>query len=1190
MKRTLRVLCMGVMAALSAVGFAQTNVTGKLLNPDMEKGVLGWDVDFEGTDIWKKTTKNQATQPSYYGMDNLCLEVWRSNNTSLTNTSISQTLKELPNGTYVFGAYMVACIQTAEELRETIEGVSIFANEEATPVATNTVQNMDTIWAHSAKFNVAASVIDGTLKVGVNVAETNASFVVVDNATLYYFGDMEPAEALNEMAKIDISATIAIADTCVGHKMNVATSAALDEAIKAAKELTTNEGLFTADENLYWAIRQAVKSIKDYVKLEKALADANEVANREGWSDEDDTQAALTALKALIAEIETMYDEGTAEHENIDILVTNLADAMAYVRLDDVYKNLDIYDEKINGLDVGESVGEYTEEMVDEMKILLEDILVILAALEDGTIGAEQAIQASNTIYAKIDNLIDNPNAAAEFPITIPRGTEVLNKTTILKGSYLDENGLAHFKSKTYTFDYPLQKVRFVIKESGANTVAANNNGYPHVAISEFSMYDASGDPIDLTEDLITSNADYNALNASTDGQGISGLIDGDYNTYFHSAYKNGPADYHYIEVTLPGDDYYAFSFKMSARSNSDFHTGQFPAVIEIQHLSEADADLRAAITAGKEFVPYYGVDPGFYNINVDLYKEALAAAEALIDTEASDSEIYASIDKIAEERQKIEDLGVVKPDPEKEYRIVSATQFFEIQGVHKAITVLNSGSYVNQLGWETACADSTVQLFKFEPLESEGEFFYAMKHVATGMYVNEYYDTDGNLVPNAFGLSVEPGVVELKPLGVGQFGIKNGTLYGNTNSNMMHTNGYNNGQGKSSTLVKWETAANSGSAWFIREMSTLPCAVKSISDLDFKSACIHLYEPVNTITLTADVEECAFSDFKLYDLYGAEIPATMTVNDASATLTLDATIVTFSFAFTNTEGVAEISVNGSISTLSLLQEAYKAALAVAPVKSDEVGKYNDLSEYEAALEAAENLLASGGSDEAIQQAVENLEKAVDNLGNHINLPATDKDYYLLAGYTEFKKNSGIDMAIFVKMDTLYWSYAKIADNTYRWRFVESDSLYNDKPAYYIRNVGTELYVGSADGTKIPLPMVEDASEALPYGLYSHTDGSVALTDGKGMFFHFDSHGNGAGACGNIIYWNGAGGASAIKIVDADKFVEELIKELGVEDVEIAGEVAPALKGTYDLFGRRIDTPVSTGIYIVDGVKRVIKK
>ena len=74
MKKTLRMLSMGIMAAVSAVSFAQTNFTSRLHNPDMEKGVLGWDITFDGSDIWKKVVKDQASQPGYYGTHNACLE------------------------------------------------------------------------------------------------------------------------------------------------------------------------------------------------------------------------------------------------------------------------------------------------------------------------------------------------------------------------------------------------------------------------------------------------------------------------------------------------------------------------------------------------------------------------------------------------------------------------------------------------------------------------------------------------------------------------------------------------------------------------------------------------------------------------------------------------------------------------------------------------------------------------------------------------------------------------------------------------------------------------------------------------------------------------------------------------------------------------------------------------------------
>jgi hypothetical protein len=61
-----------------------------------------------------------------------------------------------------------------------------------------------------------------------------------------------------------------------------------------------------------------------------------------------------------------------------------------------------------------------------------------------------------------------------------------------------------------------------------------------------------------------------------------------------------------------------------------------------------------------------------------------------------------------------------------------------------------------------------------------------------------------------------------------------------------------------------------------------------------------------------------------------------------------------------------------------------------------------------------------------------------------------------------------------------------------------------------------------------------------------------------------------------------------LRIVEREAYLDELA---GIEDIEIVDEyVAPAKKGIYDLFGRRIDAPAATGTYIVDGKKRVIKK
>ena len=73
MKKNLRLLCLGLATAALTTSFAQAeNVTSKLLNADMERGVIGWSIEFD-SHIWKKTTKNQIAKPGFHGVNNAAL-------------------------------------------------------------------------------------------------------------------------------------------------------------------------------------------------------------------------------------------------------------------------------------------------------------------------------------------------------------------------------------------------------------------------------------------------------------------------------------------------------------------------------------------------------------------------------------------------------------------------------------------------------------------------------------------------------------------------------------------------------------------------------------------------------------------------------------------------------------------------------------------------------------------------------------------------------------------------------------------------------------------------------------------------------------------------------------------------------------------------------------------------------------
>ena len=1174
MKKNLRLLCLGLAALTFTAGFAQAeNVTSKLRNADLEEGIRGWGVD--GTSqIFGKVSKSHATKNGYHGVDGQAVEMWIwAPHGTLADGYITQTVKNLPNGVYVFGAYAAGSLQGTEESNKAeIVGISMYANDNVVPVATDDPDRNDVKWAHTAKFNVAATVPEGgDLRVGLKVEATNANFTLIDNATLYYFPGMSEEEALNEMAKIDIAATVAIADTCFAHHMQVDTLALLTEAKAAAQTLTTADQLWQLNEDLYWAISRATKSIGDYRSFNKAIVAAEVTAAGE-WNPAVNGEVA--ALNELIVSAKATYEAATAGRPELNEQKAALNEAAALVALDSCYVQLEELDGIVNDeLEVGDEVGQYTKEMIASLNDLINDARTFVDQAYGAEITALQARHLYDSLYVVIQNAIDNPITIDAFPITVGEADGTVAKKV---------EGRFEFTSKVYNMERPVTNLRFTFLESynenGAKCL--DSDKYPQIAIAEFYLYDGEGNQIELTVDNFSTNAQ-----ETTEGP-MANICDGEKGNFWHSAWSFSVGTYHYLEIAIPdGLDLTSFSFGWTSR-----YTAQVvPKTVEVTSVTTAAADLESALNASSGVHPVVGSTPGFYKdaAVVAAFNAAYAAAEALVGTNASDKEIYDAIAALEDAQGNVDELPLIMPEAGKKYRIVSGGPFFANQGVAKALSMKNDTIDNYRLTWETASADSAQQVFTFEYMpNSDNRPFYIVKHEQTGRYISEYVDFEGEVDHSGYGLIETPDTVELVSLGYGQFALQNGTLGGN-NSNMIHANNHGGGAGTGSNTVKWATEANGASAWFIRELSTLPCAAKNLVDLNFESEPISLYTGVNCLTLTAD-KDCAFADFVLYDVFGNEIASSVNVNGAVATVVVDTLIETFSFAFTAADAVA-VTVDGSISKLSALQDAYDAAVAVNPTPGDAVLEYKDLSKYNAALAAAEALLLSGGSDEEIDNVIAQLEEAVAGLTP--NMPEADKTYFIVSAVAAFEETHGVPMMLYVNTTTgePRWMYENMHEDNRLWVF-ELDTeveLEEGAPAqYYIRNVATGGYF--ADGTSA---LVADKDGAISYAIKSLGGTEVAL-DGNndtGKRIHANGHGGGSGKGGNIVYWNaGFGSASAWHIYEYNHY----ITDIDFTEIEEGADeyVAPAKKGIFDLFGRRIDTPAATGIYIVDGKKRVIKK
>ena len=1244
MKKNLRLLCLGLAAATITCGFAQEDKTSLLKNADMELGLKGWS--FDGVDVVGKNTKLATTKIGFHGMSNGVQEAWHSSvSNPLGDSYVMQRLSNLPSGTYVFGAYAAAakqhnrndiCERNAEgghilienakgekvhqysdwwSNRDSIYGVVLFANDDTVRVATDNpdMNERGVLWAHSSKFNVAVTLTDadekkGYMDLGMRVAGTNANYIVWDNATLYYFGDMSKEDALDAMAEIDMTKAAAIADTLTAYVMQNDTLAALVAAIDAAAAKTSTAAtLWDDSEEIHQAAGLARKSITDYANLKKNIETAVAVYNCDAW--QYVTEDYLPMLGDFLKVAEEAYAAKEMDRAALTELRSELNWYVGAVKFDSVYVALDeltAFMEEVKNKE-GQPGG-YSAVQYNTLEELNEELLDTMAYFEEtwGEAYDKEYFNPNNIwpyvarVYAAIEEVKNNP-LSAEYT-SMPIEFKTAENGWIEGASWLNESKkLVQYQSPMYRFEGPISNFRITVKKA--------KNGQVYFCLSELEFFDGTGAKIEVDETMLSTNADHNTLNGTPDGGGIAALFDGDNDTYFHSAWQNGPSESHYLEVNLPNGGYDTFSFKMISRSNSNgwdqSHT--FPGEMVISTPMPKREELEGTLARAKALNAYSGNEVGFYEKDFGYLTDAIAEVEAALEGWPSESECVAMNNNLKKQISSFEadeEKSINLPEVGVKYRFISALPgYYEQQSVEKALTIRGDSA----LYWENVCADSLNQVFELEPIMHDGEplietksgtnsdgsewsedyYCYILKNVA-GRIVE--VDSVSTSVPVTLKLVDETNdTVRLKSLGTGQWNV----IVKGSGSNQFHTNGHGNGSGVGHNIVAWNGELNSASAWFIREMPELPLNVL-VSGAEFKSECIH-FDAANTITLTAN-KNCAFKNLALYDMYGKAIAIdSLVVSGNKATITATTKdFVQCAFAFTNNEGVSSVSFNAFQFTADItrLQAAYDVAVAVAPVEGTEVMQYADLSAYNAALAEAEAMLEAGAETAEIDAMIAKLEAVVAALVP--NMPEAGKYYNIFSGLAAFEKNHGYRMAMYTKESKLWWAQENECEWNRLWQFepateaeltaLEVEDAANVK-AYYIKNVATGKYIGKADGKSTQIEMTSAKSSTVPYTITALQGSIVALAGANDATnrLHGAGHGEGANKNGSIVYWNSGLGTASIWTISEAQY-----DATDIDFSEIEPETA-VVKGTFDLFGRRVVAPTAPGIYIIDGRKKLVK-
>ena len=1252
MKKNLRLLCLGLAAATFTCGFAQDDVTSELKNADMELGLKGWA--FDGTDYVGKNTKNVNDKVGFHGMNNGVQEAWHSDaNNPLGDSYVMQRVKKLPAGTYVFGAYAGAAKQTRnqkESNRDSIVGVSLFANDAKVAVATDNPDlgrsgsGQGQKWAHTSKFNVATKVSDeGTLLVGLKVENTTANYIVWDNATLYYFGDMDEAAALDAMAQIDMENALADADTLVENniKMQEDTLKNLKDAIKKYKGTkTTAATLWDNSEDLFWNMGLARRSATDYANLLKKLEFAAYIKDSCEWSEEgykiyggDFEEVLEDALKA--------YDKAEAGRAELSELTNELNRQIGWVRVDSFMTAKQALDKFIAEGEFTNAPGKYSAAQKNQLQAFSDQMRDTLAIIEDQDNEDPRPQDLYPYIaqaYAQIEAVKSNPipTSYTEMPIVFGKDANGYVEGTT---EYSSANKTVAYTSPMYRFQNKVETFRITVHEA--------QHGGKYFCLSELEFFDGEGVKIELTADDLSTNADHvgnHPDDAGPEGNGIPALFDGQTNTFFHSEWKDAVEGDHYLEVTLPGGGYDMFSFRMISRDNSNGHDQRrtFPARMTINTPTPQRDALEVALNAAKELNAYCGTDPGFLTgeENPELFAELAAAiveAELLIANNGAESKMSEAKDRLSQAvnnyKMELSDVekNYNKVEAGKVYRIISALPaYYKQQQVEKALTVRGDSA----LFWEDVCADSVGQEFIFEPiLDEEGEPF--VDQVPTGetnedgsdilesIYCFKLKNKAGRILEIdsvATSVPVKLSVVDestdtvrLKWLGAGQWNI----ILKGSGSTQLHTNQHGNGAGKGSNIVGWNEGFNTASAWYIREVPELPLTVL-VEGGQFKSDCIS-FAASDSITLTADVD-CAFDGLALYDLFGLPILFEKKVEGATAIITPASKAVACSFAFNNNEGVSSVVFNAHVpvvveevvDVMTQLEEKLEAVVAVAPEQGTAVGQYDDITKYTETVAAAEAMVEAGAEDDAIKVMIAELDSAVASLTNP-HLPEAGKYYFIVSGLSAFEEKQSYNMALYAEEGNLKWAQENELNDSRCWMFepvsvaelfslgldtakvkslisvANNDTTVN---AFYIKNLGSGEYFGNitkaAFQTNAQVPTASSKAATVPYKVSMLGAGTVLAFDDvvDGQRIHGLNHGGGANKSGGITYWNsGVETASAWRIVETENdFV--IFSDLDFTEIE---PEAPVVKGVYDLFGRRLVAPTTPGIYIIDGKKRVIK-
>ena len=402
--------------------------------------------------------------------------------------------------------------------------------------------------------------------------------------------------------------------------------------------------------------------------------------------------------------------------------------------------------------------------------------------------------------------------ANAKYYVYRVEESDETTTTSSSLGTLTNNNSQYIYQSPQIAGSRNLQSIRLTFKATNTNNLC-NGTSYPFVHLSEFYLYDKDGAQVDLSkydaELIFSSNA------TSADEGGIDKLNDGvtsgasdKYNWYWHSAWRNGPSEYHYLEINVAGIDADLSTFQIGYVTRN---TQCVPKEIDVTATKMDAASLKETVNANVDYIaardhqsedhPVVGLKP--YSVTKAL-------------TDAMDA-VEPDIDEIQSAYVQFTNAEAIELQAGKTYRIISAYPGYETNesGDKKKKAIYSDGAGLVWKAIDAWKSESTPDVYTPDYFKSvwtianiSGNTF-TMLNLYDGAYPQSVLSNDTKTPLSRTNVNT----CTLASLGQGQYNI---TSKGSGQA--FHTGGHSNGAGTSGNIVRWNGGLNTCSAWYLME------------------------------------------------------------------------------------------------------------------------------------------------------------------------------------------------------------------------------------------------------------------------------------------------------------------------------------------------------------------------------------